>query len=294
MKKLTFIGLGNMGFPMASNLLKTFSSLTVYNRSQEKCQILATQGAHIASSIEEIAQKSDLIFLALPGPIEVEPIVRKLIDYGHKDQIIVDFSTIAVQLSQDLAAFAKDKGLVYLDVPVSGGGLGASKAELSLMIGATQAEINHLGLLPYFNAVGKTFHYMGQRGLGTAIKLINNAMAFSIQVINAEALAMADALQIPTELFYQVVSSSSGNNAILGVKKNKVLTQDLEANFTLDLSIKDLELARQLCQTSKISNFSLNLALQMYRLSSQKGYGSKDTVSVIKVIRELGQHDKEI
>lgn len=292
-RKAVFIGLGNMGFPMASNLLETMGSLGVYNRSQKNCLALVEKGATRFLDVKSVAQSADLVFLCLPGPLEVAEIVDGpdgLLANGSEGQIILDFSTVSPALSKELSLKASRKNITYIDIPVSGGGLGAQKRELSLMIGATKTEIEELDLLPYLLCVGNTFHYMGERGNGSAIKIINNYMAFATQIINGEAIAMADRLNIPLESFYDVVTTSSGNNLILGAKKQKVLSGDLSASFTVDLSMKDLELARQLCQDEKITNFSLNQAIQFYRLAQQLGYGRKDTASVIQVIRDLGKH----
>lgn len=288
--KTGFIGLGNMGAPMAENTLKKFGSLVVYNRSQTRCKELAEKGATIAASAGALADQTDVIFLSLPGPVEVTEIVAGsagLLAHSKPGQYIIDYSTVAPLTSQQMAAAAEEKGVTYIDIPVSGGGVGAAKGALSLMIGATQEEITEAGLMPYLEAVGNVFHFIGKRGGGSAIKIINNYMSFTAQVINGEAILMADHLGIPLDAFYDVVLSSSGANAILKAKKEKVQNNDLEPGFVIDLVLKDLELARQLCQDCGIANFTLNTGIQFYRLTQQLGYGKKDSSSVIKVIREM-------
>ena len=251
---------------------------------------LAQKGAAIAGSVGDLAQHTDIIFLSLPGPAEVKEIVAGpdgLLTHSKPGQYIIDFSTVDPLLSQQMAEAANLKSVTYIDIPVSGGGVGAAKGTLSLMIGGTETELADAGLLPYLEVVGNVFHYIGKRGGGSAIKIINNYMSFSAQVINGEAILMADHLGIPLDVFYDVVSSSSGNNAILGAKMNKVKNDDLEPGFVIDLVLKDLELARQLCQDCSISNFTLNMGIQFYRMAQHLGYGKKDSSSVIKVIREL-------
>ena len=180
----------------------------------------------------------------------------------------------------------KEQGIYYVDCPVSGGPTGAADSSLSVMIGATEEKITEQGLEPFLRVIGNTFHYIGKIGGGSSVKIINNYIAFTTQVVNGEALLMADTLGIPTELFYQVTTSSSGNNKILNAKKKKVLTGDLKPGFALDLVVKDLELARQLCQDMKVPNFTLNTGLQFYREAQRKGHGKDDSCSVIRVIRE--------
>ena len=152
--------------------------------------------------------------------------------------------------------------------------------------GATEEEFLSLGLKEYTDTIGDKYFFMGAHGNGNAIKLINNYMAFAAQVINGEALAMADALGISVDAFYDVTTKSSGNNMILGAKMQKIKTGDYKPSFALDLVIKDLELARQLCQDAEIANFTLNTALQWYRIAQAQGTGREDSSAVIRVIRE--------
>lgn len=284
--KVGFIGLGNMGTPMAENLLKKEDSIIVYNRTAAKCVPLAEKGAVVAQSVGEIAERADMIFLSLPGPAQADEVVRELVARGRPGSVIVDTSTVSPKLNREMAALAAAKGITYVDVPVSGGPAGAANGRLSLMIGATEEEFMALGLKPYTDTIGDKYFFMGARGNGNAIKLINNYMAFAAQAINGEALAMADALGIPAEAFYEVTTKSSGNNMILGAKRAKVQTGDYRPGFALDLVVKDLELARQLCQDASLANFTLNTALQWYRVAQAKGAGREDSSAVIRVIRE--------
>ena len=290
-KKLGFIGLGNMGTPMAANLLKKEGALLVYNRTAAKCAALAEQGAAVAGSVAELAEKADVIFLSLPGPAQVEEVVRTLVAHGRQGQIIVDTSTVSPRLNRSMADLGQSNGITYVDVPVSGGPAGAANGKLSLMIGASEEEYTTLGLKEYTDTIGDKYFFMGGRGNGNAIKLINNYMAFAAQAINGEALAMADALGITAEAFYHVTTQSSGNNMILGAKMAKVLADDYKPGFALDLVVKDLELARQLCQDAEIPNFSLNNALQLYRIAQAQGKGKEDSSAVIPTIREIARKE---
>jgi len=285
-----FIGLGQMGAPMAANLLNKLGTLVVYNRSQAPCLALQQKGAVVAANIRDVSDHSDIICLALPGPVEVQDVVagpEGLFASGRSGQTILDFSTVAPAQSRDLSRLAAEKGLKYIDIPVSGGGIGATKATLSLMIGASREEIEEAGLMPCLEAIGNVFHFIGTRGGGSAIKIINNFLSFTAQVMNGEAILMAEHLGIPLETFYEVVMSSSGNNTILGAKKDKVLKNDLTPGFVVELVLKDLELARQLCQDSGIANFTLNTGIQFYRMAQRHGYGKSDSSSVIRMIRDL-------
>lgn len=284
--KAGFIGLGHMGAPMAQNVYQKDGIIVLYNRSTDVYPQFTGTGVTIAKDAEDVAKQTDVIFLSLPGPVQVEEIGQVLIDHGREGQIIVDLSTVSPQVNMKLVAAAKEKGMVYIDVPVSGGPAGAKNGTLSLMIGATKEEIDALGLQPYLDVIGGKYFYMGVRSGGTAIKLINNYMSFATQVINGEAIAMADSLGIDLDAFYDVVTQSSGNNAVLVYKMNKVKQGDYQPGFAMDLVMKDLELARQLCYDAQLPNYTLNTAIQAYRLAQKKGYGQEDSSAVIKSIRE--------
>ena len=286
-KVIGMIGLGNMGYPMAENLLKKEGRLLVYNRTASRCAPLAEKGAEVLGSPAEMGARADVIVLSLPGPAQVEEVVSALLENGRDGQIILDTSTVDPALSVRLSDRAKQKGIIYVDVPVSGGPAGAAAARLSLMIGGTEEEIAALDVKQYLDTFGSKYFYTGKRGGGNAVKIINNFMAFAAQVINGEAIAMADALGIDLDTFYDVTTQSSGNNMILGAKMAKVKAGDEKPGFATDLVVKDLELARQLCQEVQVPNWSLNTALQFYRLSQRQGHGKDDSSVVIRTIREL-------
>lgn len=182
--------------------------------------------------------------------------------------------------SKKMYRLCKEQGIYYVDCPVSGGPAGAADSSLSVMIGATEEKIIEQGLEPFLRVIGNTFHYIGKIGGGSSVKIINNYIAFTTQVVNGEALLMADTLGIPTELFYQVTTSSSGSNKILNAKKKKVLTGDLKPGFAPDLVVKDLELARQLCQDMKVPNFTLNTVLQYFLRNYSSRSSSSLSISV--------------
>ncbi len=121
------------------------------------------------------------------------------------------------------------------------------------------------------------------------MKLITNYMAFAAQAINGEALAMADALDISAESFYEVAMKSSGSNMILGARKTNVLNDDYLPVLMLDMVVKDLEFAHQMCRDAGIPNFTLNTALQLYRVAQAQGKGKNDSSAVIKTIRDLAK-----
>lgn len=285
-KEIGFIGLGNMGFGMALNILKKFGSLTVYNRSRCKMEKLCAEGADDGDNAANIARLCDIIILSLPAPADVKSVVgEQLIPNGNSGQWIIDTSTIDPQTSYDLHILAAHKNIHYIDCPVSGGKDGADKGTLTFMVGGTADETEPI--LPYLYAMGKTVHFMNGIGKGSAIKLINNFMSFSASLINAEAINMASHLNIPLDSFFDVILSSSGGNNNLKSKKSKILAHDMNASFTINLALKDLELAADLCRSAGIPNFSGSNAIQWFRLAQKCGYADKDASSLIYLFQDL-------
>jgi 3-hydroxyisobutyrate dehydrogenase-like beta-hydroxyacid dehydrogenase len=291
-KTLGFIGLGNMGRPMAANLTAVCDQLLVLDHHEENMEALCVRGAVRARDYAEIAEKAEVIFLSLPdGSCSREAVAGEngLLARGHRGQYILDTSTVDIATSRDLHKAAEGRGIIYLDAPVSGGVKKAADGTLTFMVGASEEELKPI--LPYVKALSGTIHYMGKIGSGTAIKIINNYMSFATQIVNAEALVMADEMKISFDDFYQVVSTSSGGNTGLSSKKDKIRSQDLSASFTVDLAVKDLELAAQICREARIPNFTLNNAIQWFRLAQNNGFSKDDVTSVIYLIRSLTRHD---
>ncbi len=290
-RRVGFIGLGNMGYHMAEHLMNKPERLIVYNRTASKCDAFVEGGASMAKSLKEMAEMADVMFISMPGPPQVDEVAKALFEHGRAGQIILDTSTVSPMQNINWAKKFEEKDMIYIDMPISGGVAGATRATLSMLVGAAEDEFYQLGLREYTDLIGDKYFYMKQRGGGSAIKLINNFMAFTTQVINAEAIAMADALGISLDDFFKVTTRSTGNNHLLSTKMDKIKSGIFRPDFTTDLVVKDLELARQLCQDYKVPNFSLNNAVQFYRLAQGKGHGKEDSSSVVSVIRK--SYEKE-
>ena len=155
------------------------------------------------------------------------------------------------------------------------------------MVGATEEEFTGLGVKPFSDLLGTRYFCMNRRGGGSAIKLINNFLAFSVQILNGYALKMADSLGIRTEDFYDAVSASTGSSRMLTAKRQKVTEGDYTPGFSVDLAVKDLDLAQQLCRDSGISVPVLEEVLSVYRSTQSEGLGKKDSSAVISHIRGI-------
>lgn len=285
--KAGFIGLGHMGNGMSKNVLKANGQLLVSDLSEEAKALLKAEGADVAADNVEVAKECDVIFLSLPAPAHVRGVVagpNGLLDNAKEGAFIIDLSTVDSTTSEDMAAAAAEKGITFIDIPVSGGVAGAQKGTLAMMAGCKEEEVAPIRNL--LDAIGKTV-FIGNRGGGSTMKLINNFMAFTHLVADAEGIIMADKLGIPTETYFDVVLNASGYDKPLEGKKAKILSEDYSPNFAIDLVVKDLNLAAEVCKDKKIPNGTLNLALQYYRAAQARGLGQMDTITIVDMLRKI-------
>jgi 3-hydroxyisobutyrate dehydrogenase-like beta-hydroxyacid dehydrogenase len=251
-------------------------------------------GADVASDNIQIAKHCDVIFLSLPMPAIVEDVVAGtdgLLKHGYPGQYIIDTSTISYGLSAKLCELAEEKGITYVDVPISGGAGRAAEGTLSLLVGATKEEMDKAQLVQYLEEIGNNIHYADIRGGGVGLKILNNMLSKAILFADAEAVLLAEHMGIPFKTLYNVIMSSSSQNEILRIKHEHIANHDYSASaksyFPVTGTLKDLDLARQLGDETGISSFGCNNMIQWYRIAQQRGYGNLDSSSIVELLREL-------
>ena len=271
---------------MAENLLKDFGKLMVHNRSLRKVEEICAKGAENAGNAERMAKECDVIIVSLPGPAEVSKVVgEELIPNGKQGQWILDTSTIDPGLSRKMHESAQNKGITYVDCPVSGGKAGAGAGTLTFMIGAKEEDMQPV--MPYLSSMGNKIYYLNIPGGGSSIKIINNFMTFAAAIVDAEGIVMAEKMGISLEDFFNVVLNSGGMNGYLRSKEALIKAGNIEASFTVNLVLKDLELAADLSRSADIPNFTGNSAIQWFRLAKEHGYGDNDSSAIVNLFREL-------
>ncbi|MBR0164951.1 MAG: NAD(P)-dependent oxidoreductase [Lachnospiraceae bacterium] len=288
-----FIGLGTMGMPMAKNILKENGSLYASDLVEEKKEEIRALGATIASN-EEIAKTCDVVFISMPTVKADEIVVSGedgLIAHGKEGLWIVDTSTVGYQLSKAQSEEAAKKGIVYVDLPISGGAGRAADGDLSVMLGATKEESDKAGLTPLLECISREVHYAGVRGGGVALKIINNMLSKAILFADAEAVVMAEHMGIPFDTLYEVIQSSSSQNEIFRIKqehiKHNEYGQSNKSYSPITMSLKDLKLARELLDELHLPGFNCNNMIQWYNMGMQRGYAEKDSSSLAGLLREL-------
>jgi 3-hydroxyisobutyrate dehydrogenase-like beta-hydroxyacid dehydrogenase len=243
------IGLGLMGRPIGLNLLKKGFSLTVWNRSASRTEALVSQGARSAASPREVAAASDVLILIVSDPPAVEQVLwgeNGALSGLRRGAILVDCSTVSPALARRSAAACSERGVEYLDAPVTGGTWGAEKGELVMMVGGAAETLKRVE--PVFGAIAKRWFHLGPNGAGQSVKLaMNMLLALEVDAL-AEALALTRAAGIPGERVVEVMQSSMGRAPVLDVKAPLLLQRSYAPSFPLRLMHKDLALAMDLAK----------------------------------------------
>ncbi len=243
------IGLGLMGRPIGLNLLKKGFSLTVWNRSPSRAEAVASQGARVAASPREVAAASDVLIMIVSDPPAVEQVLwgeNGALSGLRRGAVLVDCSTVSPALARRSAAASSERGVEYLDAPVTGGTWGAEKGELVMMVGGPAETLKRVE--PVFAAIAKRWFHLGPNGAGQSVKLaMNMLLALEVDAL-AEALALTRAAGIAGERVIEVMQSSMGRAPVLDVKAPMLLQRNYSPSFPLRLMHKDLALAMDLAR----------------------------------------------
>ncbi|TDE86135.1 2-hydroxy-3-oxopropionate reductase [Deinococcus sp. S9] len=243
-ERIGLIGLGIMGLPMARNLMKAGYSLTVNNRSPEPEQALAAEGAQVARTAREVAERSDIVITMLPDSPQVEEVVlgENGVAQGLRaGSLYIDMSSVAPSTAQKVAEALKAKGADALDAPVSGGQVGAEQGTLSIMVGGSEAAFERAR--PIFEAVGKNIVYIGGPGAGQVTKICNQiVVALTIQAV-AEALTLARKSGVDAAKVREALLGGFAQSRILDLHGQRILDGNFQPGFRIHLHRKDLRLA---------------------------------------------------
>lgn len=245
--RVGFIGLGLMGRPMGLNLLKAGFSLTVWNRTKARSEPLAAAGASIAGSPREVAERSEVVVTIVSDPPALEAVLSGadgVLGSLKRGSLLIDSSTVSPALARRVAADCAQRGIEFLDAPVTGGTWGAEKGELVFMIGGKAETLERAR--PVFEAMGKRFFHLGDHGAGQTVKLaMNLILALQVQAL-CEALALVAGSGIPGQKLVEVMQASMARAPVLDVKAPLILERKFAPSFPLRLMHKDMGLALEL------------------------------------------------
>lgn len=292
--KIAFIGLGNMGAPMARNLIKAGHALNLFDLNQDVLKELAELGGNISGSPRDAAKGAELVITMLPAAAHVRAV------WLNEDGVLagigqgvpaVDCSTIDPQTIRDVAAAAAKQGVTVADAPVSGGTGGAQAGTLTFMVGATPDLF--ATLQPVLAQMGRNIVHCGDVGTGQIAKICNNLLLGISMVGVSEAMALGDALGIDTQVLAGIINSSTGRcwssdtyNPWPGVIETAPSSRGYTGGFGADLMLKDLGLATEAARQVKQPVILGAVAQQLYQSMSQRGEGGKDFSAIINIYRK--------
>ncbi|MCO5732467.1 3-hydroxyisobutyrate dehydrogenase [Rhizobium sp. SSA_523] len=290
MATVAFIGLGNMGLPMAGNLSKAGHQVTGFDLSEAARKAAEAASLPMARALSEAVAKADVIVTMLPAGAHVISVWTEIAVEAKSSALLIDCSTIDVENARKAHKIAEDAGLQSLDAPVSGGTGGASAGSLTFMVGGTDIAFERgLNLL---EAMGKKIVHCGNAGAGQAAKICNN-MILGISMIGVcEAFALGEKLGLSHQALFDVASTSSGQCWSLttycpvpGPVPTSPANKDYVPGFAAALMLKDLKLAQEAALAAGAATPLGAEAAQIYGLFDKLGHGGRDFSAIIEFLR---------
>jgi 3-hydroxyisobutyrate dehydrogenase len=293
MAKIGFIGLGNMGLPMALNLIKAGQSVIGFDLSAAQVEKLVAAGGSAATTIKAAASDVAVVITMLPAGKEVRDVYLAaggVLDSVAPDTLLIDSSTIDVETARAVALAAHHKGLPMIDAPVSGGVGGAQAATLTFMVGGPDAAFARAK--PLLDAMGKTIVHTGGAGNGQAAKVCNNMILACSMIAVSEGFLLAEKLGLDHQKLFDIVAKSSGQCWALtnycpvpGPVPASPANRDYAAGFTAAMMLKDLKLAQDAARAAGATTPLGAEAAALFGLCVGHGHGAKDFSAIIRFLR---------
>jgi 3-hydroxyisobutyrate dehydrogenase len=286
--KIGFIGTGNMGNPMAANLVKAGHQLTVHDLRREAATNLLEMGAKWADSPKETVPGNEVVFTSLPVPRDVEAVVlgeNGILEGASSGSVFFDLSTNSPTMVRRLHEICAAKGVTLLDSPVSGGTYGAASGTLAVMVGGDKATFDRFK--PTLEGIGTHVVYCGPIGNGAVCKICNNLMSMGTGVLLAEALTLGVKAGVDLATLADVINNSTGGSKRLADKFPRFLFKgNFEPGFATALAAKDVRLATDLGREYGIPMDLSNLVDQRHVEAMFRGWGAEDSDAVAKIQEE--------
>ena len=292
-EKIAFIGVGNMGNPMAENLLKAGNKIKVFDVSKKMLAKAKEKNLEIADSLENlINDEISTIITMLPEGKHSKEIYlgdNGIINKVSKDCLLIDCSTIDIETSKEIGKAADNQGIMMIDAPVSGGIMGAQKATLNIMVGGSTEAFDRA--LPVLKVMGKNIYHAGEIGSGNGAKICNN-MSLGITMIAAsESLMLAKRLNIDIKKVHEIMKNASGNSwpisvypPLPGLIDGTPSNNNYKPGFSAGMMNKDLKLANECAKNVGADTPLGKMALEIYSKFCEEGNDTKDFSAISKVI----------
>jgi 3-hydroxyisobutyrate dehydrogenase len=295
MAKVGFIGLGNMGLPMAANLIKAGHAVSGFDVNEDAGARLAAGGGTKAQSIAEACKDPEVMITMLPAGEHVREVYLGeggVLAAVAPGTLLIDSSTIDVETARQVAQAAQAKGFAMIDAPVSGGVAGAQAATLTFMVGGENEAFERAR--PLLEAMGKTIVHAGGPGNGQAAKICNNMILGASMIVVAEAFLLAEKLGLDAQKLFDISSKSSGQCwsmtsycPVPGLVPTSPANRDYKAGFTATMMLKDLKLAQAAARATRATTPLGAGAAAVYERFVDTGDGGVDFSGIIRYLRAV-------
>jgi 3-hydroxyisobutyrate dehydrogenase-like beta-hydroxyacid dehydrogenase len=283
--KIGFIGVGNMGGPMCRNIIRnTNHAVIVFDLNAEALKACTDLGATAGASVAGIAADCDVVITSLPIPKVVEDVALGpdgIADHAKPGTVFIDLSTNAPATARKVHAGMQAKGIPMLEAPVSGGVARATDGSIVIMVGGDTATFE--AQLPLLKSFSAEVVHVGEIGMGSVAKLINNMLAFCNAAAAAEALMMGKRSGIDLHKLDAVIRNASGMSSGYANMATKAMAGDFRPTFALDLAHKDLRLALELADELGVPGLIAPQVMNLMRMARGMGMGGDDSASVMRV-----------
>jgi 2-hydroxymethylglutarate dehydrogenase len=288
-QRVGFIGLGNMGYPISLNLLRSGYKLVVYDIVGEKIEKLVNEGATGARSPKEVAELSDIVMTSLPTPEALEEVVtgqQGILEADRVELTLIMLDTIPPVTARKIALKASRQGVNVLEAPVSGGPYLAREGALTIMVGGDIYVFEKCK--PLLEKIGRHIYYVGEIGTGSVVKLINNLLSLGNVALMCEAIVLGIKAGVNGRTLYEILSKSTGRSFALEYKlPNIIAKRRFDSGFAINLACKDLGIISNLAKELGYPLFTGSLIEQLYRLARAIGLGHEDHTAVVKLFENI-------
>jgi 3-hydroxyisobutyrate dehydrogenase-like beta-hydroxyacid dehydrogenase len=279
-----------MGNPQAANVARAGFDLTVWNRTRERADVFAAEhsdrNVRVADSPADAARGADAVITMVPDTAEVEEVLFAAADGMAEGELAIDMSTIAPTASRSIGERLSERGIHFLDAPVTGSRPKAEDGTLTIMVGGDPGDFERAR--PVLEAMGQLVIHVGPSGHGEMIKLINNTLAAVNAAALAEALLLAQKANLDTDKLRQVVGSGSGASTMLTLKAGPMIERDLDPLFKLEHMLKDVRHCIREADALGVDLPVARLVESLYSRAEENGLGQRDFAAVIDVIGSTG------
>jgi 2-hydroxy-3-oxopropionate reductase len=288
MPRIAFVGLGIMGLPMATNLVRAGHEVAGYNRSAAKTERLAAAGGRAAPSVADAVRDAEIVITMLPDSPDVEAVVLGadgVLAAAPAGCLVIDMSTIAPATARTVAERAADAGTRMLDAPVSGGEQGAVDGTLSIMVGGAAADFD--AALPVLRDLGKTIVHVGPAGAGQTVKAANQLIVAGNLQLVAEALTFLDAQSVDLGSAVEVLAGGMAGSTVLDRKAPAMIAHEFTPGFRIDLHDKDLGIVTDAARRAGVVIPLGAVVAQLMAAAKANGDGALDHSALLRGVERL-------